>query len=144
MCHSSVLQSFNFLGLWSRSMLTSQSHTEQTHYTIVNEQFTREKVKLALLKDDCGVLPLVKAATKILPAPSYRGVIKTINLFIDLWLRCLLYLVDKIHELLECVHCLRYSLIGDAEEGSRVKEHLSDLWLLCSSFRLKRNNCLLY
>lgn len=39
-----------FLSLQSESMLSVQSHTEQTHYTIVNEQFTRQKVKLALLK----------------------------------------------------------------------------------------------
>jgi hypothetical protein len=66
------------------SILSIQSHTEKTHYRIVNEQFTRQKVKLALLKVDCGVLPSVNVASKILPTTGYRGVIKTINLFIDL------------------------------------------------------------
>lgn len=31
-------------------MLSIQSHTEQTHYKIVDEQFTNQKVKLALLE----------------------------------------------------------------------------------------------
>lgn len=35
-------------------------------------------------KVDCGVLPSVKIASKILPTTGYIGVIKTINLFIDL------------------------------------------------------------
>lgn len=35
-------------------------------------------------KVDCGVLPSVKVAREIFPITGYIGVIKTINLFIDL------------------------------------------------------------
>lgn len=67
------------------------------------------------------MLPSVQAASKILPTTGYRGVIKTINLFIDLWLCCLLYLADKIHELLECVHCHRSPSIDIPWRGPQGK-----------------------
>ena len=63
----------------------------------------------------------MQEASKILPTTGYRGVIKTINLVIDLWLCCLLYLADKIHELLECVHCHRSPSIDIPWRGPQGK-----------------------
>lgn len=51
-CLCGIHQFYGLLSLIleSRSMLSIQSHTEQTHYRTVDEQFTRQKVKLALLE----------------------------------------------------------------------------------------------